>query len=232
MPKKKSFLSKITTYLIEIIIIIIGITISFALNEWSKHNGELKDYQKYLENLQQDIKIDSVQMVNDIQSYSRISKGTEVILRYDDKYRKDSLLDFALSVDKLSNYIEFLPNNNTFEMLSSTGGFKVFENKELVKEIIQLYQYDYAFIRMMGGEAQNERRNSLEPYLLQHIYFEDRETFPNIKTDIVRLINDPYFRNLCYSYGNSSWSAINAYRRAMKRLRKVDEMLQEELDKL
>ncbi len=231
MAKKNKLTSKIGRYLIEIVIIIIGITLSFALNEWNQKKSEKEEYFEYLENLKQDIKIDSVQMVNDYKSYISISKGAGLILRYDDRNRKDSLLNFAMAVDGLSNFIEFLPNNNTFQVLSSTGGFNVFENKDLVKEIVQLYKYDYAFIQMMGKEAHKERRDMLEPYLLKNIVYEDRETFPEIKTDIQALINDRLFRNLCYGYGNSSWSAANAYKRAIKRLRIVDQMIDEELER-
>lgn len=226
---KKSIPKRLGKYLIEIVIIIIGITLSFALNEWNQKQSDNEDYYEYLESLRQDIKIDSLQMVNDYRSYFNISKGAELILRYDDKYRADSLISFALAVENLTNFIEFLPNNNTFQMLSSTGGFRVFENKELVKEIIQLYKYDYEFIRMMGDEALAERRLLLEPYLIKNIYYEDRNIFPDIKTDVKKLINDPVFRNLCDSYSGSSWSAANAYGRAMKRLRIVDKMIEEEL---
>ena len=231
MLGKSSLGKRIGRYLIEVIIIIIGITLSFALNEWNVKRLERADYYEYLENLKQDLKIDSIQMAKDIVSYSGLVKGTGIILRYDDKHRKDSLFNFAISVGNLSNFIEFLPNNNTFRMLSSIGGFKVFENKDLAKEMVQLYQYDYAFIKMQEKEASNERERLLEPYLFENIYFEDRETFPEIKTDVSKLIADPLFRNLCYSYGNSCRNAVSAYNRAIRRLNTVNNMINEELNK-
>lgn len=231
MARQRTITAQIGKYLIEIIIIILGISASFALNEWSKKQSNHTDYKKYLESLKIDIQVDSAQMIRDLGSYTNIARGTELILRYDDKNRKDSLLNFALAVGGLDNFIEFLPNNNTFQMLSSTGGFNVFENQELVKEIIQLYQFDYAFIKMIGTEANNEREDFIKPYLFKNIYLEDRETFPNIKTNIPKLINDVVFRNLCYSYGESCWGAVNSYRRAIKRLVKVAAMIEEELKK-
>lgn len=230
MAKRKSLFTKVGTYLVEILIIIIGITLSFALNEWKEKRSNHEAYYEYLLSLQQDIKVDSLQMATDIRLFKRISSGIDLILRYDDKYRKDSLFHFATAVDQMTTFIDFLPNNNTFQILSSTGGFNVFENKELVSEITQLYQFDFAFIKMMGSEIQNDRRNHLEPYMLKHIVLEDKETFPEIKTDIPRLIKDPLFRNICYNYGGSCWSTINSYRRAMKRLNKIDKMLKEELE--
>jgi len=230
MSKNKSLFSRVGRYLVEIMIIIIGITLSFAVNEWKEGNANKTDYYEHLVSLQQDLQIDSLQIANDYQSYRNINQGTYTILRSDEKYRKDSLLEFALAVDALSNYVNFLPNNNTFQMLRSTGGFRVFGNKELVKEITQLYQFDFAFIDMMGEEVQTERRNNLEPYLLKSIVMEDKETFPQIKTDISALANDPLFRNLCYTYRGSTWSLMNAHRRAMKQLRKVSKILEEELE--
>ena len=65
--------------------------------------------------------------------------------------------------DNLLNYVEFLPNDNTFQVLSSTGDFRVFENDSLVSELFQLYDYDYAFIAMLGREANGDRNDLLKP---------------------------------------------------------------------
>ena len=128
------------------------------------------------------------------------------------------------SFNTLNNFIEFLPNNNTFEQLSSTGDFKKFSNKNLVKEIIQLYQYDYAYIRMMGDQAEIDTKNHLKPYFLNNVYFED-------STNIPKILQDRLFRNIILSYQGSSNSAIRSYNRALERLVKVNDMIEKELAK-
>ena len=229
MKRKTGFLKRIGKYIIEIIIIIIGISLSFALNDWDKNKSERKEYKNYLVSLKQDIKVDSIQMENDIRSYSKISKGIDLILRYADKETNDSLIYLAEAIDRLVANVEFLPNNNTFEVLKSTGDFKVFKNDELVKQVVLLYQYDYAYIEMMLNSVIHNRNNIINPYLIDNIYFSDQVTFPKIKTDVNKLVNDSRFWNICYSYQGSCEHSISAYRRTLKRVKKINELITEEL---
>ncbi|MEL6812720.1 MAG: DUF6090 family protein [Bacteroidota bacterium] len=230
MAKRKGPLFKIGRYFIEILIIIIGITISFALNDWEKKRSAQADYQSYLKKLQQDIRIDSLQMTNDMRSYSNKIKGVDLIFTYHDGFSQDSVALLGQAQNALSNYIEFLPNDNTFQVLSSTGDFKVFTNDSLVSELFQLYRYDYSFIEMMGREANAERTGELKPYLVENIYFEDKITFPLVRTDIPKIVQDRTFRNICLDYQESSYSALNAYQRALKRLLRINKMIQQELE--
>ena len=82
MAKKKSFFKRIGSYFIEIIIIIIGISLSFALNDWEQKKSARTDYQNYLKRLQEDIRVDSIQMRSDIQSYQSKINGIEVIFKF------------------------------------------------------------------------------------------------------------------------------------------------------
>lgn len=233
MSEKPSFLRRVTRYLVEILIIIIGITISFALDDWDKRNTDQEDYKNYLINLQQDIQIDSSQMITDARSYVQKMNAVDLILRFDEKnYNQDTLIALGNGLNRITNFVEFLPNDNTFQMLSSIGGFRVFENQKLSSELIQLYKYDYAFIDMMGRESNDFRKSQLMPYLLENIYFEDQETFPVVQTDIPKVVGDKIFRNICIEYSGTSYSAYNSYRRALKRLIIVDKLIKEELDKV
>jgi hypothetical protein len=138
---------------------------------------------------------------------------------------QDSIAMLGRAQDNLLNYVEFLPNDNTFQVLSSTGDFRVFENDSLVSELFQLYDYDYAFIAMLGREANGERNDLLKPYLIDNIYFEDKLTFPLVRTDIAAVIGDRKFRNICLDYQESCYGAINGYRRAMDRWSELNDIV-------
>jgi len=230
MASKKNLFSKLGRYFIEILIIIIGISISFALTDWGQEQTAQADYQSYLKKLQQDIRIDSVQMTNDIRSYNAKVRGVDLIFKYHDGFSRDSIALLGQAQNALSNYVEFLPNDNTFQILSSTGDFKVFTNDSLVSELFQLYRFDYAFIAMMSQEANVERTQHLKPYLIQNIYFEDKITFPLVRTDIPKVVQDRTFRNICLDYQESGYNALNAYRRAFERLIRISEIIQGELE--
>ena len=230
MTRKRNFFSKLGTYFIEIIIIIIGISISFALNDWEKKESAQADYQGYLKKLQQDIRVDSLQIINDMRSYKNKIEGVELIFDYHEGFSQDSIAMLGQAQNALSNFVQFLPNDNTFEVLVSTGDFKVFANDSLVSELFQLYGYDYDFIEMLGQEANGERTNLLKPYLIENIYFEDKITFPQVRTNIPAVVRDRRFRNICLDYQESCYGAFSAYKRALTRLVRINDIIRNELD--
>ena len=82
MSRKKSVFSLLGRYVSETIIIIIGISISFAISDWEKKRSARTSYQDYLERLQVDMAIDSVQMVNDVAAYRRKIGGVDLVFAY------------------------------------------------------------------------------------------------------------------------------------------------------
>jgi len=230
MTRQSRFFSKLGKYLVEIVIIIIGITLSFALNDWEKKKSAQADYQGYLKKLQQDIRIDSVQIVNDMRSYKNKIDGVNLIFKYHKGFDQDSISLLGQAQNALSNFVQFLPNDNTFQVLTSTGDFRVFTNDSLVSNLFQLYRYDYAFIEMLGQEANAERTHHLKPYLIENIYFEDKITFPYVRTDIPAVVSDRTFRNICLDYQESCYAALSAYKRALDRLVRINTIIYNELE--
>ncbi len=232
MSRKKSVFSLLGRYVSETIIIIIGISISFAISDWEKKRSARTSYQDYLERLQVDMAIDSVQMVNDVAAYRRKIGGVDLVFAYHPGFPQDSVALLGQAQNALLNYVEFLPNDNTFQILSSTGDFNVFTNDSLVSELFRLYRYDYAYIHMNGREANHERLNQVKPYLIDHMYYEDELTFPLVRTDIPAIVSDRYFRNICLEYQESCYAAITPYQQAMGRLIRVNQMIRQELELL
>ena len=232
MKKKKSknkMMKKLGRYLTEIIVIIIGITLSFALNEWNKSRSDYKAYKSHLENLSNDLEIDYVQMKSDVESLKNIKSSLMYALQYNPS-NTDSLPRLSQSVNDIMSYINFLPNNNTFNMLNSTGSFSVFENKELVRELNKLYQYDYAYIEMMEAHKDKALYQNLMPLLYDAVYFEDALTYPNVRTDVKAFLSNKRFRNICIDYESACSSYQWAYLRALERLEKVKKGIENELN--
>ncbi|MEP2936167.1 MAG: hypothetical protein ABJM06_12835 [Gilvibacter sp.] len=230
MAKKKSFSARIGRYLTEILIIIIGISLSFALNDWEQRKSDKKEYSSYLKRLQEDIRIDSLQMVNDKSSYRNKIRGVDLIFSYHSGFSRDSIALLGEAQNALQGFIKFLPNDNTFQILSSTGDFKVFTNDSLVSELFQLYRYDYAFIEMTGKEAEDERSQAINPYMVNNVYLEDKITFPQVRTNIPQVVQDRTFRNICLEYKESSYAVIRAYNRGLERIASINEIIRQELD--
>ena len=230
MTKPKRPFARLGKYIVEIVIIIIGISLSFALSDFEKKQASKADYQSYLKKLQRDIHIDSLQMVNDIGVYGSKINAVDLIFKFHPGFSQDSISMLGQAQNNLLNFVEFLPNDNTFQILSSTGDFKVFTNDSLVSELFQLYRFNYSFINMLGREANEERLSYVKPYLVDAIFFEDEITFPKVRTNIPAVIQDRKFRNICLQYKQSSYGAINAYRSALNRLARINQIITSEIE--
>lgn len=84
------FREKWPEYIIEIIVIILSITVSFALNEWKENNSKYELEQVYLKSLYHDIN-------SDIEALHEVIEETELVI-----HKGHVLLDLS----KQSNWSE------------------------------------------------------------------------------------------------------------------------------
>lgn len=130
-------------YLLEILVIVIGILVAFTLNNWNeKRKTEVLEIQ-FLKRLEKDLISDTIYFNR------RIRDSEEVINRhyefihaaYDEQ--KDER-DFKKLVANLWwNSENFISQNSTYLELQSAGQLNIFKNQELKETIISLYkEYD------------------------------------------------------------------------------------------
>ncbi len=214
--------------IIEIVIITIGVTISFSLNEWKEARNNKKHYKEYLTQLQYDLAVDSLQIAKDIISYQKKIKGAANLLSHE-KVSKEELPKSGNSIGLLLGRTVFLPNDNTYRILQSTGSFVVFPDKELVKEIVQLYQHDYPFIDIATETVKHCQDFQLSPVLHQKTYFSDYfNNFQEVKTDLKKLLKNNEFQNAIYLFQSAANALVVSYQDALESIRNLQERIKME----
>ncbi len=163
MSKKKRTKIGWTYYLIELLVVFIGITAGFLLNNWREDNAELKLEKKYLESFYADVEADAVVLDSLI---FRSQKKEDALMGI---LKKSVLIDEPLSeelakalVMELLSLEWFAPSNDTYEDIINSGNLNLISDYKL-KEKISSY---YAFL--------NEVDN-VEQYYLNHM---DNYGFP------------------------------------------------------
>jgi len=127
----------------EIVLVVIGILIARQINNWHKSNEKNELKSVYLERLINDIKQDTTNIAF---VRSEIELNQNVIKALVTNINKDYDLE---KTDKLfHNYFErgwiiseFVPTKNTYTDLSQTGNMNIFNNPDLIDEIIQYYSW-------------------------------------------------------------------------------------------
>jgi len=140
-------------YLLEIIVITIGILGAYALNNWNDFRKEREQEQQFLVRLSEDLGKDLKAIQASLNSVEKRKKRAEFLMRS---------IEYPLLVEKDPHYfitsIEFAGytqkptiSSHTFEEIKSSGRLSTIRNVELRKDLASYYdafehRSQYAFI--------------------------------------------------------------------------------------
>ena len=132
-------------YLLEVLVITIGILGAFVLNNWNEHKKEQKQASIILRAIRTD-------MIQDIEGIERGRKNYERKLAYfqlvDPGFDRNSNFNFSLAdTISLVNYgrlfglaRSFRSNTSTFDAMISEGHSDLIANRELISRIQRFYK--------------------------------------------------------------------------------------------
>lgn len=194
----------------EILIVIIGITVAFALNNWSAGIKEKRLKQRYVESLQSDLQldVDNLQtIVGKLEARFSFIQQQLIPSIYTLKPVTDTTINtFFAMVDPL----QFIPRTASFESLKYSGDLKLLEEVALRNMIFEHYDtYQYV-------EGEYDRHVLFaKDYLAR--YFMENMDFSKLKTpEGLTFLGDPYFKNLCFSFMGIHQQQLQAHKKALK----------------
>ena len=137
-----------TYYIIELVVVFIGVTAGFLLNNWREDAAENKMEHKYMESFYNEVILDKDNLDSlilhsqlKIDNLLNIIKQTEVV-------NKPLTEELAQSIVMEIMYIEWLsPANDTYEDIINSGNLNIISDYNL-KEKISSY---YTFLNEVGN---------------------------------------------------------------------------------
>ncbi len=158
------------THFIELLVVIIGISIAFALEGWSE-----KSKNKQLEtNYLQSLKTDLLQDKDDMQV---VIDSSDVITRYIGETFQYLFTNREVEVFKrhhvTSTYTApyFYPKNGTYLSLVNSGNLNLIRNFEIKSSLADLYDVQYAEVARLDGVVKNLVDNMIYPYVIDNVRF-------------------------------------------------------------
>lgn len=174
----------------EIGLIVIGITIAFALNNWKEGRTRKVVEKQFISNLIEDLTLDSIQLEGMLEIVTKTANSKVILMDYFNgkKVNLDSIpyhFDRQLRVGR-----RFVPNSITMEEIKTRGGLIVIRNYELRRDIIELY-------------SSYEQCSREEIYFeTKYMYFQE-QVFPYLNnidnltlSEIVDLTKHPEIKNI------------------------------------
>lgn len=134
---------KYTRYAVgEIILVVIGILIALSINNWQKEKQNIKLEKRYIEDLINDLKKDSINL-------SQLYKEANLVADAKDSIYK-VLNEPDDQLDSLPKYFQrqwepyriFSPSKSTIDEMKSSSHLEIIRNETLRKQIVSIY-YKY-----------------------------------------------------------------------------------------
>ncbi|WP_190811166.1 DUF6090 family protein [Flagellimonas sp. S3867] len=132
----------------EILLVMIGISLAFQLDNWNENRVKENTEVGYYKNIRAQIADDRDLVVEQLHFNNRYMaefKYANEILESDDKSRMDTL---GLIVRNLTQYSDFDKKGNIYETLVNSGEVKLLHNHSIVKSIRELEE-KYTYINRM-----------------------------------------------------------------------------------
>jgi len=206
----------------EIIIVIIGITIAFSLNNWKEESKNRRLKKQYLESLQIDIEKEIEQLKrNDSSIVQRIDKIGK-ILNFVNKKEGEASQTVG-HVFEVANVVSFNPENSTYQTMINSGDMKLLNNFQLRRKIEEHYNSHSSTLKDYGRlEAISKK------YVADFFIYE--MDYGKIRKGDFTFLKKPLFKNIYSSLKGSYLIAKQGNTKCIESNEKLLEDVKKALD--
>lgn len=204
----------------EIIIVMIGITLAFGLNNFRDHINDHELKEQYLENLKSDIE-EEIQHLEQIglDINERITSIRELRPHFGvEKGGRDTVIN---KLFKVAEIVMFKPKNTTYQTLINSGDMKLIDDFQL-RRMVEAHYSSHEEV------LQNYER-------LKHIYtdylgdfFIKKMDFWKIRNGDLSIMDDPFLAKIYNSLEGSYHLAIQTNKACLKSNQKLLEAIKKE----
>ena len=235
----------------EILLVVIGILIALQVNNWNENRKERLVEIKYLKNLKHDLQNDSIDIIRFENTRMGIANAAYELLRhtktqnFEDVYRLDSLyITVAL-------WVQFIPNNNTFEELRSSGNLQLLKNDSIKNLLLDLnkkyeelvsdrnhmrreydnYLYDQRVAQISFLDVSNpDEINTFLDWYYPHSQIVTRNRI-KLQAHFKTLLNNTTFINgLALAAGNNIWIVEDDYNIMQNKINRLIKLIDQDLN--
>jgi hypothetical protein len=232
---------KWTEYLVEIIVIILGITISFALDEWKEQRQKKELEQVYLKSLHNDL-------IQDIRNLKRTIEETQLVIRQAKMLlaqaelspRADSLpippVQFFTALRDILRRPLFIAHDATFSDLKSSGNMQIITDFPL-KNALFGYFLDYESIKLIEVAEREVTITITGPYLMKHFplrylerrYLADTSSQHLKENNFMPMLRDREFSNNLFIRLSNRAELLQDYQEALALSQKIKSRVEKQL---
>lgn len=219
-------------YIAELLILVLGITMSFVLNEYRQQQRDLKLEDNLLHQFRDNLILDSIMLSGQSKSLELRTEFSRYLLGLpEDSGYRDSV---GLSLVYLMNYGGFYPSDITYQEMRSLGNSRLIRNKTLLNELIQLYEMDYDLVNEWASADRSFLLEELLPYMNRNLPFARMLNFSVLsnakKRDLMKVLRVDETRYLIQYSEIMKMGNKAVFDNALTEVRRIIGMINEELE--
>ena len=203
--------------IIDLLIVIVGITIAFKLNTWNESIKTDIESKNYIESFYDENNNNMTNLISALEFSESNKKDIDTLqqLLISKKYTDKRIETLTASLMALASYS---PSTTTMENITASGEFELIKDVELRKNIINTYN-SYKTTKQLESLLSDYLNKYVTPFFFKNVRFSD---FSSIHTDFAK---EPEFENLIIGYGVLLNQQIKGYQNNLDKVKKLNEKL-------
>lgn len=170
----KSPFRSIGTSLRDLIILVIGILLSFTLSNWQQQNADSKEEQRIISLLYEDLKSDTALINSNIKSIELLRSNYDSIMKYRANPNETNPLFLYSVAYSIVNFVPFQPQQTAYIQFTYHENAASVNNKEILSGLIGLFTNEYATLESINETHKN--------FLLDKLMVRYFNWFPSIQS--------------------------------------------------
>lgn len=154
-------------YLVDVLVIILSITISFTFDSFKEESNRKASEQAYLKALLGDITSDSNELKRVIGATENVIDKANWLLSLSDNPKEIKMDEFATAIKEVMERPNFVSKDATFSDLTSSGNMLLLEDINL-KAMLFDYHRLYESVRAVETSERETVNTSIAPYLMKN----------------------------------------------------------------
>jgi hypothetical protein len=217
-------------YLIEIVVVIIGITISFALNNFQANAADKVLEETYLRGLQQDVQADIQELKETMERTNAVITSSEKILSESKREKialtKTELVGLVLAIASRPNFVS---KNSTLSSLKSSANLPLIQDAAL-KNLLFTYDQQYQGLKTVEFFEGQEVITLVAPFILKNIPLSTDADNKLIEAlNVERILSNVEFINNAILRREKRRELFQGYAEVLETLTQIEDKLNENL---
>lgn len=168
------FVRTIKSFFFEVLIVVIAVTFSFLLNEWRIEQGEKQEEKEILIQVLEDLKADTAKIKFNDKQIRELAEISLDALKLTADSIEENIIKRYFDVRSVVTYVPFQASKSGYYELTTQGNANKIKSKELLMQIMELYEGNYMQLADINGAHRDYLINELNHYIV--------ETFPHLSS--------------------------------------------------